>query len=238
MHDSLEKFIKKHSIDKLNIKYILRKEKKTCLYLTNGDIVQTYIPLKEFISYFGCDDFLHIGKGIYIATHQIISIERDTYYTLDGMEFQGRKNHAKEHRDNKARLCKNLANQQEFISSSADLIQRLSILDNMPMAFCVIELRFDSQNHAIDFIFRYCNKAMEILENHSISEMLNQSFFKVFTNADPKWLITYAQIAIYGGSKTICDYSPEINKNLKITCFQTGYGYCGCLLETLDDHLS
>ena len=41
---------------------------------------------------------------------------------------------------------------------------KCSVLDDMPVAYCVIELVFDEAGHGIDFIFRYCNKQMEVIE--------------------------------------------------------------------------
>ena len=37
-------------------------------------------------------------------------------------------------------------------------------MDEMPLAYCVIELVFDEDGHGIDFIFRYCNKEMAVVE--------------------------------------------------------------------------
>ena len=34
----------------------------------------------------------------------------------------------------------------------------------MPVAYCVIELVFDAEGHGVDFVFRYCNKQMEVVE--------------------------------------------------------------------------
>ena len=40
--------------------------------------------------------------------------------------------------------------------------------------------------------------------------------------------------ALYGEVLEIMDYSPEIDKNLKVICFPTFKGHCGCLLFDLD----
>lgn len=58
----------------------------------------------------------------------------------------------------------------------------------MPVAYCVIELVFDAEGHGVDFVFRYCNKQMEVVEGIPIEEMLNRSFYEVFKNGDKKWL--------------------------------------------------
>lgn len=67
----------------------------------------------------------------------------------------------------------------------------------------------------MDFIFRYCNAQMAVVEGVSIEEMLNRSFYKVFSNGDKKWLVAYADVALNGTKHTHHDYSPEINKNLR-----------------------
>ena len=45
-------------------------------------------------------------------------------------------------------------------------------MDEMPLAYCVIELVFDEDGHGVDFIFRYCNKEMAVVEGVPVEEML------------------------------------------------------------------
>ena len=66
----------------------------------------------------------------------------------------------------------------------------------MPLAFCIIELVFDAEGHGVDFVFRYCNDEMAVVEGVPVSEMLNRSFYEVFENGDKKWLVTYASVLI------------------------------------------
>ena len=37
-----------------------------------------------------------------------------------------------------------------------------------------------SGGHGVDFIFRYCNKEMAVVEGVPVEEMLNRSFYEVF----------------------------------------------------------
>ena len=101
----------------------------------------------------------------------------------------------------------------------------------MPIAFCVIELTFDENGHGVDFIFRYCNKQMAVVEGIPVEDMLNRSFYEVFKNGDRKWLVTYADVALNGVQRTLTDYSPEINRNLTINCYQPEPGFCACVLQ-------
>ena len=103
-------------------------------------------------------------------------------------------------------------------------------MDEMPLAYCVIELVFDEDGHGVDFIFRYCNAQMEQVEGIPIQQMLNRSFYEVFKNGDKKWLVAYADTALNGTPHTLHDYSPEIGKNLTIHCFQPEANFCACVL--------
>lgn len=114
------------------------------------------------------------------------------------------------------------------------MLEKCSLLDNMPLAFCVIELVFNEDGHGVDFIFRYCNAEMANVEGVPVEEMLNRSFYKVFPNGDKKWLVSYADIALNGTKHTLHDYSPEIGKNLIIHCYQPEPGYCACVLQVAD----
>ena len=86
----------------------------------------------------------------------------------------------------------------------------------------------------MDFIFRYCNAQMAVVEGVPIEEMLNRSFYKVFPNGDKKWLVAYADVALNGTKHTLHDYSPEIDKYLTIHCYQPEPGYCACVLQVTE----
>ena len=48
-------------------------------------------------------------------------------------------------------------------------------------------------------------------------------------------LESYERAALYGKTLEVLDYSPEIDTNLKVICFQTFVGHCGCILFNLDE---
>lgn len=66
--------------------------------------------------------------------------------------------------------------------------EKCSILDDIPVAYCVIKLVFDEEGHGIDFIFRFCNQHMEVVEGIPIEKMVNHSFYEVFKNGDIRML--------------------------------------------------
>lgn len=233
MTERILKFLKKNHISMEDIKYITRSEGKTCVHLINGRTVQTFITVKDFLETLAPYDYISINKGTIVSKIQIDYIEDGIYHMLDGIELVGRRRTMNAHRV----LNENL---HAGISSSllpSDVRNRFAILDEMPVAFCVIELVFDKNGSGIDFIFRYCNKEMEVLEGMTIDKMLNRSFYRIFPNADKKWLAAYTDVALNGNHRHLRDYSPEIDKEIFIQCFQPLDGFCACLLtpvESLD----
>lgn len=105
----------------------------------------------------------------------------------------------------------------------------------MPFTFTDIELVFNDEIHAVDWIFRYGNPALAKLENVPLESLIGHSFGSVFPNIDSKWLRAYERATIYGEMLEIIDYRPEIDTNLKVICFPTFKGHCGCILFNIAD---
>lgn len=109
------------------------------------------------------------------------------------------------------------------------------VFDSMPFAFTDIELIFNDEIKAVDWIFRYGNNALAKLERVSLERLVDHSFGSVFPNMDSKWLRAYERATLYGEMLEIIDYSPEIDTNLKVICFPTFKGHCGCILFNIDE---
>lgn len=107
---------------------------------------------------------------------------------------------------------------------------QLEYIRRQPFAQCIIRVDVNSQGEPFDFVFMYVNEALCHLEGKSKELLLGASFYDVFSNADPKWLPKYYETAYQGKSQSFESYSPEIDKLLSITCYQTEPGYCGCIL--------
>ena len=52
---------------------------------------------------------------------------------------------------------------------------------------------------------------------------------------DSKWLRSYERATLYGEILEIIDYSPEIDTYLKVICFPTFKGHCGCILFDISE---
>ena len=213
---NLNTYFKKHGLCAENILYIYRKDRKTVIQRSDGEEFALFIPVQSVLSALPESEFLSISKGTVVCRSHIVNISDDGIYTMsDGRTFQGRKRDMSSHRRLRTEI--GLAKTKPHPLS---MLEKCSLLDDMPLAFCVIELVFNQDGHGIDFIFRYCNAEMANVEGVPVEEMLDRSFYEIFRNGDKKWLVAYADVALNGTKHTLHDYSPEINKYLTIHCLQ------------------
>ena len=213
------------------IKYIVREDKRSVIYFMDNQKISTSIPMKEIMTMLPEKDFVSIQKGVIVAVKQIIDISNSGVYTMtDGKTIQGRKRYLSEHKNRRAALALHVADAEGNFYPPMGLLEKCSLLDDLPLPYCVIELVFDKAGKGIDFIFRYCNKAMSTLTSFSSEAMIGHSFYEIFSNGDKKWLITYADVALNGGQHVIRDIGPDPEKSMNVYCYQPTDGYCACVL--------
>lgn len=234
---NIKRYLEKHNIKVQNIISVYCKKQNIIISMDSGEVYTYNILLHEFEVFLPMDEFVTIRRGTIVRLNAILSISDDgVYTTIDGKTFQGRKRFLNEHKkirtalqlNNDCIISKPMKKEQTRVPLA--FLEKCNILDDMQIAYCIIELVFDENGHGLDFIFRYCNKQMEILEGVPIEDMVNHSFYEVFKNGDKKWLVTYADVSINGVRRTIKEYSPEIGKTLTIHCYQPEPGYCACIL--------
>ena len=110
-----------------------------------------------------------------------------------------------------------------------------SSFDHLPFAFADIEMVFNEKSRAVDWIFRYGNPALAKLEKIPLEQLIGSSFGSLFSNMDPKWLRSYERATLFRETLEIIDYSPEIDTYLKVICFPTFKGHCGCILFNISE---
>lgn len=229
------KWFKKRDLCAENILYLYRRERKTVIHREDGEEFTSFAPLSAFLSLMPEDSFLNINKGVAVNRARIVNIGTDGVYTMsDGQTFQGRKRGLSAHRHLRKEMGLSDLPNEQCAAASMNFLEKCTLLDEMPLAYCVIELVFNAEGHGVDFIFRYCNAEMAVMEGVPVEEMLNRSFYEVFRNGDKKWLVAYADVALNGTKRILHDYSPEIGKYLTIYCYQPAPGFCACVLQTAD----
>ncbi|MFW5651797.1 MAG: LytTR family transcriptional regulator DNA-binding domain-containing protein [Acetivibrio ethanolgignens] len=227
----LERFFKRHHLEIEDILYIYRRDRKSVICSESGEEASFAIPMHELLAFLPEGEFISISRNAIVHRDKILNISHDGVYTMaDGKTFQGRTRYLSTHRRLRREMNFDAPLPRENSLPPLTFYEKCSILDDMPVAYCIIELVFDEGGHGVDFVFRYCNKHMEVVEGISVEEMLNRSFYEVFKNGDRKWLVSYADVALNGSKRTLYDYSPEISKNLTIYCYQPQPGFCACVL--------
>lgn len=228
---NLENFFKRNKIEIEKVLYIYHSDRKTIVCQEPGREAFSSAPLQEVLAFLPEKDFISISRNAIVRRDKILNISHDGVYTmLDGKTFQGRTRYLSTHRRLKKEMESGIKKAEKANPHPLSFLEKCSILDDMPVAYCVIELTFDEDGHGVDFVFRYCNRHMEVVEGIPVEEMLNRSFYEVFKNGDRKWLVSYADVALNGSKRTLSDYSPEIDKNLTIYCYQPHPGFCACVL--------
>ena len=227
----LKRFLKRRHIEIEDILYIYHRGRSSVICSESVEEAATSAHMYDLLEFLPKDEFISITRNVIVRRDKIINISHDGVYTMkDGKTFQGRTRYLSTHRRLRKEMHFNRPMPHVDITPPLSFYEKCSILDDMPIAYCVIELVFDEKGHGVDFVFRYCNKHMEVVEGIPVESMLNRSFYEVFKNGDRKWLISYADVALNGSKCTLSDYSPEIEKDLTIYCYQPEPGYCACVL--------
>lgn len=213
------------------ILYVSMKKQDAFIHVADGRILKTRMTLAEVEETLG-DDFIKLNRGCLVSAMAVYRIEKQV--TLNNGETlpysASRKNEIIERfRQKQKNLIELLADKENPADHEA-YHEHYRCFDHIPIAFADIEMVFDEENRAVDWIFRYGNKALAQLENCSLEELIGNRFGNIFHNMDQKWLRSYEHSIIYGETLEIIDYSPEIDKYLRVISFPTFKGHCGCML--------
>lgn len=210
--------------------YIIMNGNYAEVHSMDGDI-RLRVTLKALEEELGAD-FIKIHRGCLVSIKAIHTIT-DMVNLNNGevLEYPLRKKRA---------LLAQLNQRRKYIidhfdspdvpDTEEDYRRYYISMEKLPFAFADIEMVFDESKNAVDWIFRYGNPALARLEKLPLQQLLGSSFGSLFSNMDSKWLRAYERVALYGETLEIMDYSPEIDTDLKIICFPTFKGHCGCVL--------
>lgn len=226
----LEKAIEA-GLDVSSVLYVLMKGNTAGIHVTGGQIYNVRRTLASLEKTLG-DGFIKVHRGCIVSAMAIHDItDKINLSNGESLDYVVRKK--------KAILAQLRARQKELVSSFSgeDTPQTpeeyhalYSSLDHLPFAFADIEMVFDEEHHAVDWIFRYGNFALARLEKTNLERLIGSSFSSLFPNMDFRWLRIYERATLYGETLETIDYSPEIDTYLKVICFPTFPGHCGCIL--------
>ena len=221
----------KVSLDIRTILYINMHENVAEIRTSDGRAYKTHITLEKLEKELG-DGYIKPHRSRLVSVMAIHDItdkinlnngERISYVARRKKELTA------ELREKRARLLDDFGSDTQPMTDDK-LHEYYCCFDSFPIAFTDIEMVLDDGRNAVDWIFRYANPALAQLEKVPLSELIGRSFRSVFPNMDSKWLKSYERAALCGETLELVAHSPEIDTYLKIICFPTQPGHCGCLL--------
>ena len=227
---------KRIAIEIKTILYVFIKGKNANIHVSGGNIYRTRMTLGELEDKLG-DGFIKINRGCLVSAMAVHDITKKINLR-NGEELSYTIRKKKLYVDQIHSMQKNIINSfnsDDVPKTEEEYRKHYSNFDNMPFAFTDIEMIFDEKSQAVDWIFRYGNPALAKLEKISLEQLIGNSFGSLFSNMDSKWLRCYERATLYGEILETIDYSPEIDKYLKVICFPTFKGHCGCILFDISE---
>ena len=218
------------------ILYVLKVGNHVEIHVSGGKIYKTRMTLGELEEKIG-DGFIKAHRGCVVSVMAIHDIT-DNINLCNGetLVYTIRKKNEiiRQFHEKQRRIIADFLG-EDVPSTDEEYRRHYSCFENFPFAFTDIEMVFDTERHAVDWIFRYGNVALAKLEKLPLEQLIGSSFSSLFSNMDSKWLRSYERATIYGETLEIIDYSPEIDTYLKVICFPTFQGHCGCILFDISD---
>ena len=227
---------KKVVLNVSTILYVLMMRNTADIHVSGGTVYKTRMTFREIEEKLG-DGFIKIHRGGIVSAMAIHDItDKINLSNGESLIYTQRM---------KNQIIEQFHAKQKFIISSfshagipvadEEYRRHYSSFENLPFAFTDIEMIFNEKRHAVDWIFRYGNPALAKLEKMPLERLIGSSFGSLFSNMDSKWLRSYERATLYGETLEIIDYSPEIDTYLKVICFPTFKGHCGCILFNISD---
>lgn len=217
------------------ILYIIMNGKIAEIHIVGGKVYQTRIALKNLEGLLK-EDFVKVHRGCIVSVKAVHEVT-DMVNLSNGEELpytvRKKKQIVTEIQEKQKKMI-NAFGKKGIPATKEEYCRYYSSFEYLPIAFTDIEMVFNEESHAVDWIFRYANQELARLERLSLNQLLGKSFGSLFANMDSKWLRSYERSALYGEVLELMDYSPEVDRNLKVICFPTFKGHCGCLLFDLD----
>ena len=219
-----------------SILYVLMKGNNAEIHTFGHKVYKTRMTMNELENTLG-DGFLKVHRSCLVSVMAVHDItDKINLSNGESLSFTIRKKQQilAQFREKQKRIVSSFP--EDGIPATEEEYRRhYSSFEQLPFAFTDIEMVFDEERHAVDWIFRYGNPALAKLEKIPLKRLIGSSFSSLFANMDSKWLRSYERATLYGEVLEMMDFSPEINTYLKVICFPTFQGHCGCILFDLSE---
>lgn len=213
------------------ILYVRLVNRQSVIHVSGGRTYETYTTIDELAQMLG-GGFIRADRAALVSAKAVHAIgKKIELINGETLNFtHRRKRELKEQlRAGRRQIVEELAG-SDAPAAREEYQRHYASYDSAPFAFTDIEMVFNEDRAAVDWIFRYGNEALAKIEKTPLEQLIDHAFGSIFPNMDAKWLRVYERTALFGETLEIADYSPEIDTDLKIICFPTFKGHCGCML--------
>ena len=219
------------SLSPEDILYVQLVERQSVIHVSGGKAYETYTTIDELAQLLG-SGFLRTDRATLVSAKGIHTIgKKIELINGETLSFtRRRKRELKEQLRIERQKIGQTLERNDAPTSREAYHRHYASFDHVPFAFADIEMVFSEAHSAVDWIFRYGNEALAELEKTPLEQLIDHAFGSIFPNMDAKWLRVYERTALFGETLEITDHSPEIDTDLKIICFPTFNGHCGCML--------
>lgn len=206
------------------ITYLTIEGRKTKITRKDGSALCTNRSLRDVYGDLPEEAFVSVNRGIVVAKGYIKG-EKDGVITMtDGTRFKRRIR-----TDRVREKPSSGAPAKELAPCPAETLDQW--LGTMPMPLCVMELVYRSRGGGAEFVVRYCNRAMEQLEQ--TREVRDRPLTALKGLGNPKWLTVFADVAINGTARTLEDLWEDGERYLRLHCYQPRSGCCAVILTDM-----
>ncbi len=110
-----------------------------------------------------------------------------------------------------------------------------TLFEHMSNGFFVAKVTTDLIKRPVDMEYEFVNDAYAEMTEIPKEDLLEHTYKELFPNVDKVLLQFYGNAAIHGESNVLVEYNENLNKYLKHSCYQPGYGYCACIVEDITE---
>lgn len=182
-----------------SILYIVMEGKSAEIHLSDGKIHKTRMTFATLEEMLG-DGFIKAHRGCIVSAMAIHEIS-DMIDLVNGekLEYARRRKNAiiESLQTSRKRIIKGF-DHDGVPDTEEQYHDYYRSFDAMPFAFTDIEMIFNDECKAVDWIFRYANEALARLEKLPLEKLISRSFGTLFSNMDAKWLKGYERATLYG----------------------------------------
>ena len=208
-----------------DIMYITIDGRKTKITRKDGSSLRTNRSLKDVYGDLPGEVFSSVNRGIVVSKDYVKGEKKGIITMRDGTQFKRR---VRAERSEKPKV---IPVAQEARWKPCPVEELTWWLGELPMPMCILELVYRSRGGSAALVVRYCNRAMEELENIRFADVKDQPVSKLACLGQAKWMTVLADVAVNGSSRVMEDQWAD--KFMRVHCYQPQSGCCALVLTDL-----